>query len=197
MRSRRLVGFACALLMCGGLAATEVASSAGAAGAAVDPSKPPVVFALNTLKISVVDLLTPYEAGANAAASYINSQGGIGGRKVVIDSCNTMYTPSVATECAHSTLADKPIAEFGCEPSWGSSGLPVYAAAKVMSINCPNVPADYTSKWNVSITGGQAGDQRASARWMCTQKNITNVVDLTQDIPIEHTDTPRHRLDRS
>src|SRR5262245_50735938 len=63
----------------GSSAATTNGAGTAASGA-TDPSKPPVVLALHALKIPSVDLLTPYEAGAKAAADEINAKGGFGGR---------------------------------------------------------------------------------------------------------------------
>src|SRR4051812_23055544 len=54
-------------------AATSTAPSTTSTGTSttagtVDPSKPPVLIAINALKIPAVDLLTPYTVAANQAA---------------------------------------------------------------------------------------------------------------------------------
>jgi ABC-type branched-subunit amino acid transport system substrate-binding protein len=173
-------------------ATTPAASttSGTATATAVDPSKPKVVLALNALKIPAVDLLTPYTAGAKAAAKAINAKGGFGGRELVIETCNTQYQPATTATCARKTLAKKPVAMIGCDPVWPNAGLPIYAKAKVPSFNCPNVPADFNNPLNFSMTGGTAGDMRATARWLCTRADVNKVVVFTQDIPIQHTTAP-------
>jgi ABC-type branched-subunit amino acid transport system substrate-binding protein len=176
----------------GAAAATQATTTAaGSTQAAVDPSKPPVVLALNALKIPAADLLTTWGAGANAAAEEINAKGGFGGRQVVIESCNTAYQPATAATCARKTLAKKPVAMIGCDPIWGSSGLPIYARAKVPSINCPNVEEDFTNPYSFGMTDGATGDFRAVARWLCTRADVKNVVVFTQDLPFQHTQTPK------
>ena len=58
-----------------------------------------------TIKIPGSDLYTPYSAGAKAAADVMNAQGGWGGAKVVIDTCNSQLQASLNITCAHQTLA--------------------------------------------------------------------------------------------
>ncbi|MBF6621347.1 MAG: ABC transporter substrate-binding protein [Patulibacter sp.] len=175
----------------GGAAATTTATgSQGESGGAIDDSKEPIVVALNALKVQAVDLLTPYEAGAEAAANKINAAGGFGGRKVVVESCNTGYQPATTVTCARKTLAKKPVATIGCEPTWPNAGLPIYAKAKVPSFNCINVPEDYENPMNFGMTQGQAGDQRAVARYLCTRDDVKKVAVFTQDIPFQHEAAP-------
>lgn len=171
-------------------AATTASTTAAETGGSVDPSKPKVVIALNTLKIPAVDLLSAYEAGANAAAKEINASGGFGGREVVIESCNTMYQPATVASCARKTIAKNPVANIGCDPGWGQAGLPIYAKAEVPSIVCINTKEDYTDPWSFGMTQGQEGDQRAVARFLCTRDDVKKVVFFTQDIPFQHESAP-------
>jgi branched-chain amino acid transport system substrate-binding protein len=171
-------------------ATTTTSSGAAAAGGKIDSSKPAVVLALNSLKIQTVDLLTPYEAGAKAAAAVINGKGGIGGRKVEVFTCNTMYQPATVAACARKSIAAKATAAFGCEPSWPIAGLPIMAKAKIPSFNCPNAAPDWTNPWSFGLTGGTNGDNRAFANWICTRDDIKSVATFVQDIPISHTATP-------
>src|SRR4051812_47523355 len=74
-------------------ASTSTGSASAGATGQIDSSKPETLIDVHALKIPAVDLLTPYMAGANAAADVINAQGGFGGSKVVIQGCNTQYSP--------------------------------------------------------------------------------------------------------
>jgi ABC-type branched-subunit amino acid transport system substrate-binding protein len=165
-------------------------TSASGGGGAVDSSKPPVVLSVNALKIQAVDLLTPYVAGAQAAADALNAKGGIGGRKVEIDSCNTMYQPATGAKCARETASKKATAMIGCEPTWANSGLPILGKAKIPSFNCPNVEADWKDPWSFGLTLGTNGDNRAFASYLCTRDDVKKVVAFVQDIPISHSATP-------
>jgi ABC-type branched-subunit amino acid transport system substrate-binding protein len=170
-------------------ASGTTAGSGAAATGKIDSSKPPVTLQLNTLKIQAVDLLTPYGAGANAAADVINAQGGIGGRKVEIATCNTMYQPATVATCAHKAVSAKATATFGCDPTWAIGGLPITSKAEIPSFNCPTAAGDYTNPWNVGLTGG-SGTNHAIAEYLCTQSDIKKVAAFVQDIPLSHQQTP-------
>jgi ABC-type branched-subunit amino acid transport system substrate-binding protein len=173
-----------------GAAATSTATATATTGAsttastgAVDPSKPEVHIALDTIKIPGSDLLTPYAEGANAAAAAINAKGGFGGRKVVIDTCNSLLQPAAVTTCAHKLLAKKPVAMVGCDTSWGAAGLPLFAAQGIPSLYCLNTQTDFTDPTAFGVDPGGVGQQVAIARWICTQPQIKTVVDQILDLP--------------
>ena len=158
---------------------------------AVQSSKSPVVIALITFKIPSLDFIDDYYAGAEGAANEINAMGGVGGRPVKIIQCNSMLEPAVATECAHQTLAQHPVAEFGCETSWSASGLPIYAAAGVPSFNCTNSHVDYTSPWSFGLGPGAPGEASAMAKYICaTMPTVKRVAYLTPVNPEEQADIP-------
>ncbi len=156
------------------------------AGTGSKQAKPPVHFELITFQIPGSDLLTEFKAGADAAAKIINAKGGFGGRKVVIDTCNSMLQPSVATTCAHRTLANHPVAMFGCELAWSAAGLAIYAKAGVPSFNCPNTAADFHNPWSFAIVAGQVGDLHAGARYLCGRADVKKVVVFVPDLPSMH-----------
>ena len=197
------VGLAVALLCTGGLAAcgSSSSSSTGSSGspasgtttsatatnsANTGGNKSPIVLELMSIQVPGVTLLTDLATGANTAAKQINAAGGLGGRQVEIHTCNTMSNAAASTACAHKTLADHPVAEFGCETSWFSSGLPVYAAAKVPSFNCPNTPEDFHNAYSFGMMAGAVGDLRGLANWLCTQPSIKNVTMMLDDLPTFH-----------
>jgi branched-chain amino acid transport system substrate-binding protein len=185
-----------ALSACGSDDDTKTASTGGgtspsaAGGGTIDSSKPPVVLSVNALKIQAVDILTPTLAGAEAAANVINAKGGIGGRKVEIKSCNTMYQPATGAKCARQTVSDKATAMVGCEPTWGNSGLPILSKAKIPTFNCPNTEPDWTDPWSFALTLGVNGDNQALATYLCTRDDVKKVVVFTQDIPVSRSATP-------
>ena len=189
------VGLAVSLLCAGALAACGSSSSSTSSGASAPSAtnsadaggnKSPVVLELMSIQVPGVTLLTDMTTGANAAANQINAAGGLGGRKLVIKTCNTLNNAAAATACAHKTLADHPVAEFGCETTWFSSGLPIYAAAKVPSFNCPNTPQDFHNPWSFGMMAGATGDLRGLANYLCSQPNVKNVTMMLDDLPTFH-----------
>jgi branched-chain amino acid transport system substrate-binding protein len=160
------------------------------AGGNIDPSKPPVRIPVISIKMPGLDLLTPHAAGARAAAHKINSEGGFGGREVIIEECGTELQPATATVCANRTLEKgNVVAEIGCEITWGVSGLKIYANAGVPSLNCVNTEVDLTNEWSFGTHPGATGEEAAVAAWLCEQDDVQNVVLLGQDIPQQRRDT--------
>ena len=74
----------------------------------------------------------------------------------------------------------------GCEPSWYLSGLPIYTAAKIPSINCMNTEQDFKSSWEFGLEAGAQGDSAAFISYMCSQPAVKTVVDMVIDLPSEH-----------
>lgn len=146
-------------------------------------NKSPVTVALVSFDLPGSSLLPEFETGANAAAKVINSEGGIGGRKLVIATCNSMLQPAADTECAHKTLKSHPVAMTGCDLAWGTGGLPIYAAAGVPSINCLNSTQDLTSKYSFGLNPSAVGQERAWARWACSQPNIKTAAAIVPNQP--------------
>jgi branched-chain amino acid transport system substrate-binding protein len=119
-------------------------------------------------------------AGAKVAQAALNATGGLGGSKIALDFCNGQLSPAVDVACAHSTLAKHPQAMIGCESTWTSSGLPIYSAAKVPSVQCPET--DFNNPWNFGFTLGASGAYVAGARFVCTLKNVHSVTGLLPDL---------------
>ena len=148
----------------------------------IDSAKPPVHVGLIAIQLPSIDLGRLFNIGADAAAYYINHHGGFGGAQVVVDKCNSMVTPSVALTCANQVLAQKPLAEYGCEITFSSSGaLSLFGKAGVPSFNCTNTVADFTYRWSFGVHPGATGEQGAWARYACTLSNVKKVVLIGQD----------------
>lgn len=169
-------------------AATTTSSSSAAASttAATTASKSPITFAVVSWKLPGSDILTAFSAGAQAAAKQINASGGFGGRPVTLDVCNSMLEVAAATACAHSTIAAHPVAMFGCDLYWFSAGLPVYSAAKIPSLNCPNAPTDFTNPYSFGVNASAIGEDRAIAKYACSQPSIKTFVTIVYDDPADH-----------
>jgi ABC-type branched-subunit amino acid transport system substrate-binding protein len=171
------------------LVGVTVAVSASAGGDSKS-AKEPIHFALVAIQFPGLDLLGDMGTGADAAAKYINTHGGFGGRQVVIDKCNSQYNPATALACAHTTLDKKPFADFGCDPTWSQGGLALYGRSGIPSFNCPNTPTDFTYRWSFGIAPGAFGFHRAVAKYLCTRSDVHNVVMLGLDSPQQRHDEP-------
>lgn len=172
-----------ALAGCGSSSSKSTTASSNASAGTTSASKVPIKFALVSFSIPSEDYLGELASGANAALKQINATGGFGGRPASIVQCNSMLQPSAATDCAHKTIADHPIAMFGCELTWYLSGLPVYAAAHVPSLNCLNSSQDSHNPWSFGIVGGSVAQQGAIANYLCSRPDVKKVVSLVSNVP--------------
>lgn len=184
MSVKRLAALVTALL-CGvavaGCGGTSNNTSSGGASNSASATKSPVVIDLVSMKLPGLDFLDTYNEGAVAAAKVINGQGGFGGRQLVIQQCNSMLEPSVATACAHKALSSNPTAMVGCEPAWGASGLQILGTKGVPSFNCLNGGPDFTSPYSVNVLAGGTGEYTAGATFICTLPNVKTVEWIAQN----------------
>jgi ABC-type branched-subunit amino acid transport system substrate-binding protein len=173
-------------------ATTSAATSSAATSSSAPANTSPINVALITFKLPALDFITDYQAGANAALAYINSIGGWGGRKANLIVCNSMLAPGPTATCAHSTLAQQPVAEFGCETSWSAAGLLLYAAAGVPSFNCTNTQVDYTHPMSFGLGTGAPGEAGGMAKWICaTQPSVKTLAYLSPADPEQEADIPK------
>jgi ABC-type branched-subunit amino acid transport system substrate-binding protein len=136
-----------------------------------------------SFKIPGIDLLTPYIQGADAALKVINADGGVDGHPIKMVTCNSMLEPAASTTCAHTTIAAHPLTMMGCELAWSVSGLPIYTAANIPSLNCLNNEQDFHSQWNFGFAPGEAGDNAATVAYICTLSDVHTVVTMITDVP--------------
>lgn len=187
VRINRVAGLVAALLCCAAVAACGSSNSgsdtAGGSAKQTTADKSPVVLQLISAKTTGVNLLDPYEAGAQAAVKKINASGGFGGRKVVLDVCNSMLTPAGSTTCAHKAIANDPVAMWGCEPNWSATGQPIFAAKGIPSFNCLNSDKDFTDPTSFSIFPGGAVEFSAGAKYICTMPDVKSVSWIAQEDP--------------
>lgn len=169
---------------------TTSSSSSGSGGGATTTAKlsgSPIHIEMLSFTIPGLDFLTPDNAGAQAAATVINNEGGFGGRKLIVDKCNTELTSAGDISCAHSTLGNHPVAEIGCDPFWASAGNPIYAAEGIPSFNCADSDADYSSKWEFSA---DPLEMNVAARFVCGMSSVKSVVFAAQADPIVEQEVP-------
>ncbi|HLL69391.1 MAG TPA: ABC transporter substrate-binding protein [Micromonosporaceae bacterium] len=90
----------------------------------------------------------PYGAtGVKAAAEAINANGGIDGRMIKVDVCDSKGDPNSSAQCARTAVANKDIAVVGTfDPIGASTLLPVLEEAKIPYLGgLPTTPAEFTS----------------------------------------------------
>lgn len=117
-RSKRLAAFAAAgalVLFASACSSTSTSSSSGSNSDALAGASSAAGSALNFFFINAQGSTTgpsypEVTQAAQAAASYVNSIGGVSGHPIKLQTCYTDETPAQTTNCANQAIAAKPIA---------------------------------------------------------------------------------------
>jgi len=130
-------------------------SQAGASGS-------PIVIAQIAAQDNPVSDLSGMVDVADAAAKWINANGGVNGHPIVVKHCNDQLDPNQAQVCARQAISDKAVAVVGSFTNFGTNVLPVLEQAKTPYVaGYLGSPADYTSP--IVFAVGNAGSVGTSA----------------------------------
>jgi ABC-type branched-subunit amino acid transport system substrate-binding protein len=158
----------------GGQAGGAAASTNGAAAAVATGSSDPAP-AGSPVKIGVIYTNnnplgdSPEIAdAAEAAQSYINAHGGMGGRPLQIQTCNEANNPQADIQCATSFVNGGEISVVGLGGLWGENGLSVIEKAGIVNqtiaISGPEFSSSLAYPFNGElVTGGNAIAKYAAA----------------------------------
>jgi branched-chain amino acid transport system substrate-binding protein len=122
------------LAACGSSSGSSSAGGAAASGAKAATGTPLKLGFVNVQGSSAGISIPESTAGAKAAVSYLNAQGGLDGHPFVLDSCFEDNTPASWTNCGNRLASDKPVAVIqGTDPAGGAvpiitkAGIPWFA----------------------------------------------------------------------
>jgi ABC-type branched-subunit amino acid transport system substrate-binding protein len=104
---------------------------------------------------------------ADAAATYINAHGGMGGRTVKIVACNGQNNPQSDARCATQFVNSKVVTVYGLDGLWGGIGVSVLQKAglvnQTLPISGPEFSAPNSYPWEGSgVTSASAAAAYAS-----------------------------------
>jgi ABC-type branched-subunit amino acid transport system substrate-binding protein len=95
--------------------------------------------------------------GAKAAENAINNAGGIKGRPLQVDECNSKLDPNAAADCARQSTTGGYAAIVGTLTSNDASIVPIAESANVPLVGIiPTTQASYTSPDSFPISGGSS-----------------------------------------
>ncbi|GGJ41139.1 ABC transporter substrate-binding protein [Streptomyces brasiliensis] len=162
MKRRLLSALAVSTLTLGSLAACGRSSSGSTA------EGPIRIMSIGSFESPVFS--TPQIATAlRAKIAEINSNGGIDGRKVALETCNDKFDPNEATSCAQRAVSDGFVAVVGGASAFSPQFLPILEAAKIplvagsASSGAPELQSKISFPVNAGAPGMSIGNGRLAA----------------------------------
>nr|MDT0666839.1 ABC transporter substrate-binding protein [Micromonospora sp. DSM 115978] len=116
--------------------------------------------------------------GAEAAVAYANDYlGGIAGRPVALDRCDTLGTPASAAACANQMIADDVTAVLhGINSDSGTTAETLMNAGIPVISTAPASAQETTGELSFSLTGGAPAFVAGLGQWMAAQNYKTSVL---------------------
>lgn len=139
---------------------SPVATASGAAASAASTADPVQVGILYT-DDNPIGTSPEILAAANAAATYINAHGGIGGRAVKIVACDGQNNAQSDARCAAQFVNSGIVTVYGLDGLWGGIGVSIIGKAGIVNQTLPISGPEFTAPnaypWEGSgITGSYA-----------------------------------------
>src|SRR5258706_5766251 len=135
---------------------TATSSSSSASGAPQPSGLPVKVLLIRDGEGTPVNI-PQISDGAKAAQNAINKAGGIKGRPLQVDECNSKLDPNAAADCARQSTTGGYAAIVGTLTSNDASIVPIAESANVPLVGIiPTTQASYTSPDSFPISGGSS-----------------------------------------
>lgn len=154
-------------------------------GSVEGPDGDPIVLAdiTDTTGLGAVSaVIEQFLIGERAAADHINSNGGVGGRPIRVEACDSKADPAATTACAQEAVDKGAVAKLGLSVAWGENGFPVVKRAGIPSINPPVNPQDLADAEGSFVTGG-GGEYEAHAIYAAEEMGAKTAVVFADDNP--------------
>lgn len=130
---------------------------------------------------------SPMPSGARAAAAYVNDNGGVGGRPIMITSCDSKTDPGASAACAQQAVAQNSLAVIGLDNFSGTGGDALFESNDIVTMNTPNQPTLIQSPNSFAIGPGGIGEFYGLGHYLGTTAQVKSVSLLMQDSPVGHT----------
>lgn len=161
------------------------ASSNAKAGSVPLPDGDPIVFydITDATGLGAVSAaISQFTVGEKAAQDYLNANGGVDGRPVVIKTCDSKADPAATTACAQKAIQEKAVAKLGLSVAWGENGFPVLKKAGIPSLNPPVNPQDMQDGEGSFVTAGSS-EYEAQVQYAGEVMKAKSLVVFTDENP--------------
>jgi branched-chain amino acid transport system substrate-binding protein len=121
------------------------------------------------------------KSAGEAAAAYVNSHGGVGGRPVKIVACNGMNNAQNDAQCATQFVNSGVVTVEGLDGFWGGVGVSIIGKAGIANQTLPISGPEFSAQ-NAYPWEGSGVTASAAAASYFVQQNMTSAC-AYQDIP--------------
>jgi branched-chain amino acid transport system substrate-binding protein len=118
---------------------------------------------------------------AEAAQSYINAHGGMGGRPLQIQTCNEMNNPQADIQCATSFVTGGEISVVGLGGLWGENGLSVVEKVDIVNQTIAISGPEFSSQLAYPFNGELVAGGNSIAKYAAGQGD-TSVACVYRDV---------------
>lgn len=125
--------------------------------------------------------------GAKAAAAYVNDNGGIGGRPILITSCDSKFDPGASAACSHQAVAQDAVAIVGIDDFSGTAGDDLFEKNNIITMNAPNQPTLIQSSNSFAVGPGGIAEFYGLGHYLGATAGMKNISLLMQDTPVGRT----------
>ncbi|MGQ0745064.1 MAG: ABC transporter substrate-binding protein [Acidimicrobiales bacterium] len=159
-------------------------SSGGGNSSGAELSGPPVVVGLINTEGAAVGSFAELREAAEAAVDHVNSRGGIGGRRLVMESCIADGTPESSQSCAARLVEKSPVAVIGGVNLGAAAAIEVLVAEKVPYLGAaPTLGGEVTAQGAYLLTGGPVADLLGATEYALGPLGARRIGALYLDLP--------------
>lgn len=184
MNVKRVLAAGVAAVIVGTLAACSAQGSDAGDGTDGDE---PILFSVITSVGSPVSNYPDIEAGAKAAEISINTAGGVDGREVVVEFCNTNGDANRAVHCTREAVEAGAVAIVGRSDLYTEQSMPVSAAAGIpeLGVFAQAQQIEAQGENSFPITSGNFGNY-AAIPMACAEAGHKSFATVVVDVAGAH-----------
>ena len=150
-------------------------------GPRTSPARNPVVIGVLYTDDNPIGIAPEIKSAGEAAAAYVNSHGGVGGRPVKIVACNGMNNAQNDAQCATQFVNSGVVTVEGLDGFWGGVGVSIIGKAGIANQTLPISGPEFSAPNAYPWEGSGITASAAAASYFVQQKMTSACA--YQDIP--------------
>jgi ABC-type branched-subunit amino acid transport system substrate-binding protein len=129
---------------------------------------------------------SPFAKGAQAAADYVNSNGGVDGRPIEVTSCDSKNDPGASAACGQAAISDGAVAIQGVNDA-GPAGVDAMMSAEgIVQMSMPTSPTQFSDPNWYPLGSGSPAEFYGLATYMVKEAGAKNISMIVADAAFGH-----------